>query len=119
MTTLTQDSRQVDYDKIDKMRKDNNISREEYRTLVDKASKIVRKYYDFLEPIHVSISLDYMVDFHGIDVLKGIIGVENWTNKHLEDYPDTAKGCIGHDLPSPNDLRHDICPKCMGYIKYC
>jgi hypothetical protein len=51
--------------------------------------------------------------------LKGIIGVENWTNKHLEDYPDTAKGCIGHDLPMPDDLRHDIFPKCMSYTKYC
>ena len=119
MTILTSEDRLVDYDKIDKMRKDNNISNEEYRVLRDKANKIVRKYYDHLEPIHVDISLAYMVDFHGIDSLKGIIGVENWTNKHLEDYPDTAKGCIGHDLPMPDDLRHDIYPKCMSYIKHC
>ena len=119
MTILTSEDRLVDYDKIDKMRKDNNISNEEYRVLRDKANKIVRKYYDDLKPIHVDISLAYMVDFHGIDALKGIIGVENWTNKHLEDYPDTAMGCIGHDLPMPDDLRHDIYPKCMSYIKHC
>lgn len=119
MTTLTCDDRQVDYDKIDKMRKDNNISKEEYRALREKALKIVMKHYNHLDYMGVSISLAYMVDFHGIDALKGIIGVENWTNKHLKDYPDTAIGCIGHDLPSPNDLRHDIEPKCMNYIKYC
>mgnify|MGYP001305911314 CR=1 FL=1 len=119
MTILTSEDRLVDYDKIDKMRKDNNISNEEYRALREKARKIIMKYYDHLDYMGVSISLAYMVDFHGIDALKGIIGVENWTNENIEDYPDTAMGCIGHDLPMPDDLRHDILPKCMNYIEYC
>lgn len=112
---LTDRDRIVDYNKIKKIKEKNK----DYKILMDQAIKIVMKHYDFLDYIGVSISLDYMVDFHGIDALKGIIGVENWTNKHLKDYPDTAIGCIGHDLPSPDNLRHDIYPKCMSYTKYC
>ena len=115
MSKLTCEDRMIDYKKLGQIRKDNK----DYAILKDKAVKIVMKHYSHLKRMNVGISLSYMVDFHGIDALKGIIGVENWTNENIEDYPDTAMSCIGHDLPSPNDLRHDILPKCMGYTKYC
>jgi hypothetical protein len=115
MNKLTCEDRMIDYKKLSQIEKNNK----DYEILKDKAIKIVMKHYNHLKFITVDISLDYMVDFHGIDALKGIIGVENWTNENIEDYPDTAMSCIGHDLPSPNDLRHDILPKCMGYTQYC
>ncbi len=115
MTILTSEDRMIEYKKLHQIEKNNK----DYEILKDKAIKIVMKHYSELTFMDVDISLDYMVDFHGIDALKGIIGVENWTNKHFKGYPNTAIGCIGHDLPMPSDLRHDIRPKCMNYIKYC
>jgi len=105
----------VNYNKIKELKENNK----NYNQLMKNAKDIVSKYIPELEYMDISISLDYMVSNHGIDSLKGIIGVDKWTENNKSDYPNTALGCISHDLPRPSNLKEDIYPKVMSYTKYC
>ena len=115
MAKLTCNDKMVDYKKLDQIRKDNK----DYKDFRKRSHQIIQKHLPNLEYIDISISLDHMVVAHGIDSLKGIIGVDQWTEDHEAEYSDTALGCICHDLPRPHDLRYDILPKVMSYTEYC
>ena len=105
----------VNYKKIKELKANNK----NYNQLMKGARDIVSKYIPELEYIDISISLDYMVSNHGIDSLKGIIGVDKFEQEHAKEYPNTALGCIAHDLPRPSNLKDDIYPKVMSYTEYC
>tara|TARA_Y100000385_G_scaffold259629_1_gene288878 strand:- start:454 stop:780 length:327 start_codon:yes stop_codon:yes gene_type:complete len=105
----------VNYKKIKELKENNK----NYNQLMKNARDIVLKYIPELEYIDISISLDYMVSNHGIDCLKGIIGVDKFEQEHAKEYPNTALGCIAHDLPRPSNLKDDIYPKVMSYTQYC
>ena len=115
MAKLTANDKMVDYKKLDLIEKDNK----DYKNFRKRSHEIIQKHLPNLEYIDISISLDHMVVAHGIDSLKGIIGVDQWTDEHKEKYPNTALGCICHDLPRPHDLRYDIFTKVMSYTEYC
>ena len=115
MTKLTCEDKIVDYKELDRIRKSNKS----YKDLRTRSHEIVKKYLPDIEYIDISISLDHMVVGHGIDCLKGIVGVDKFEQEHGKEYPNTALGCIAHDLPRPHDLRYDIFPKVMSYTEYC
>jgi hypothetical protein len=105
----------LDYKKLKQIEKDNK----NYEDLRKRSHEIVQKHLPELEYIDIAISLDHMVVYHSIDSLKGIIGVDQWTEDHKTEYPNTALGCIAHDLPRPSNLKQDIYPKVMSYTEYC
>jgi len=112
MKRLTDKDRELDYVKLNKL-----LDQKYYRDVMKKAVDTVKKHLPDLDHADVSISLYYLVDLHGTDALKGVIGVDQYAMDNNDRW--IAEGCIIHDLPRPHNIKNDILPKCLNYSKYC